>query len=292
MCRMQRTWLTLSCVLLTVAFGDIHSAIISNDLEGVRTAVANGELNKRSDSRQSPVMHSTLLGRPAVVDLLLESGADLSITDAKPGNSNGYTPIHGAGFRGRPEIMRSLIKAGMDPNDIHNDGFSPLHRACWGKEEGHTETIEVLLEVCGEKCATTKGGDGDSPLQMAADTKNTRSVEVLTKFLKERNLPHTVITKKKQPSTPNSDELDGVLGSDEFKNTIIMLVKEFGLEDKELMTTVLPMMLKDILEFHGGPEILKDLPKMREEMRTWLKHKLKEAEKDSNKDDQRSNSEL
>merc|ERR1712070_8795 len=106
----------VACMLAAVAFGDIHSAIESDDLDAVRRAVSNGELNKRSDSRQSPVMHSVLSGRAAIVDYLIEAGADLSITDAKPGNNNGYTPIHGAGFQGRATIMRALIKAGMDPN--------------------------------------------------------------------------------------------------------------------------------------------------------------------------------
>merc|ERR1712070_675249 len=108
----------VACMLAAVAFGDIHSAIESDDLDAVRRAVSNGELNKRSDSRQSPVMHSVLSGRAAIVDYLIE--------------------------------------AGMDPNDVHNDGYTPLHRACWGKEKRHAETVKVLLEECGVKCAARK----------------------------------------------------------------------------------------------------------------------------------------
>lgn len=55
--------------------------------------------------------------------------------------------MHGAGFQGRAEIAKQLIAHGLNPSDRHVDGFTPLHRACWGQEQRHTETARVLLEA-------------------------------------------------------------------------------------------------------------------------------------------------
>ena len=63
----------------------------------------------------------------------------------------GYTVMHGAGFQGRAEILKLLLedKRDIDPSEIHQDGFSPLHRACWGNEVRHAETVKVFVEEAG-----------------------------------------------------------------------------------------------------------------------------------------------
>ena len=48
----------------------------------------------------------------------------------KIGEENGYTPMHGAAFQGRYDVAQYLIQvAGLDPNDLHSDGYRPIHRA-------------------------------------------------------------------------------------------------------------------------------------------------------------------
>ena len=42
--------------------------------------------------------------------------------------------------KGRAEIAKILIAHGLDASDRHNDGYTPIHRACWGREARHTET--------------------------------------------------------------------------------------------------------------------------------------------------------
>ena len=44
----------------------------------------------------------------------------------------------------------------MDVNDKHSDGNTPLHRACWGREQRHTDTVLAMLELG----ADYKSGDG------------------------------------------------------------------------------------------------------------------------------------
>ena len=40
-----------------------------------------------------------------------------------------------------------VLKAGANLNKVHADGFKPLHRAIWGNDRTHTETVKVLLEA-------------------------------------------------------------------------------------------------------------------------------------------------
>jgi ankyrin repeat protein len=53
--------------------------------------------------------------------------------------------MHGAGFQGRSEIAQILIDHGLNPSDRHDDGFTPIHRACWGSSPNHLKTVQVLI---------------------------------------------------------------------------------------------------------------------------------------------------
>jgi len=63
----------------------------------------------------------------------------------------GYTPPHGAGFQGRVEVMKVLkaFEGSIDVMDVHEDGYTPFHRACWGREPRHTELVKVMVEEFG-----------------------------------------------------------------------------------------------------------------------------------------------
>jgi ankyrin repeat protein len=54
--------------------------------------------------------------------------------------------LHGAGFQGRPRIAKLLIDHGLDPLDMHKDGYLPIHRACWGREKRHTLTVKTFID--------------------------------------------------------------------------------------------------------------------------------------------------
>ena len=40
-----------------------------------------------------------------------------------------------------------LIEHGLDPNERHSDGYAPMHRALWGQEQRHTDTVRGFLEA-------------------------------------------------------------------------------------------------------------------------------------------------
>jgi len=118
-------------------------------------------------SGQTPLMMAVLMGKEEVVRMLLK----LPVVDATIPEKDGYTPFHGAGFQGRASIARMLIKdsRGLDPNDRHKDGFQPIHRACWGMEARHAETVKVLVEEGGVPWDSK--GKGKTPLQITQNSK-------------------------------------------------------------------------------------------------------------------------
>ena len=145
----------LSCKYSTCDLvNEVFDAIKDDNTEALRRIISDNTDNldsfinlKDEESGQTPVMMSVLRGRTEMVRLLLaEPAVDVSI-----GEMQGYTVMHGAGFQGRAEILELLLedKRDIDPSEIHQDGFSPLHRACWGNEARHTDTVKVFLEVAG-----------------------------------------------------------------------------------------------------------------------------------------------
>mmetsp|Transcript_28665 Transcript_28665/g.34914 ORF Transcript_28665/g.34914 Transcript_28665/m.34914 type:complete len:202 (+) Transcript_28665:37-642(+) len=103
---------------------------------------------------QSCLMASTLRGKINLVRLLLKNGADKAIPEKQ-----GYTLAHGAGFQGRPDVMKLLHENDVDVlMDVHTDGFLPFHRACWGREKRHAETVEYLLGIGADP--SVKGNNG------------------------------------------------------------------------------------------------------------------------------------
>ena len=88
-------------------------------------------------------------GHANIVKFLLQRGANAYISE-----KDGYTPVHGAAFQGRREIMQLLMDHGVDPSDVrrHADGFDPAHRICWAKgtpspNQDFPGTLEVLIKA-------------------------------------------------------------------------------------------------------------------------------------------------
>jgi ankyrin repeat protein len=84
--------------------------------------------------------------------------------------------MHGAGFQGRAKIAKMLIDHGLDPLDMHEDGYIGMHRSCWGGAERHAETVQVFLDAGVPYDIESK------QLKTCMDTtKNSQTLEVLKK---------------------------------------------------------------------------------------------------------------
>jgi ankyrin repeat protein len=125
---------------------DLLEAAFNGNVPGVRAAIMAGANPNAQDpgSGQTALMGATLRGHTNIVQLLLSSEyrdrVDVTIAE-----KDGYTPAHGAGFQGRADIMQVLFDHQINiKDDFHSDGYAPIHRACWGREQRHTDTVRLL----------------------------------------------------------------------------------------------------------------------------------------------------
>ena len=123
-------------------------------------------------------MMATLMGKENVVEFLLteySNSVDVTIPE-----KDGYTPMHGAGFQGRAKIAKLLIAHGLDANPMHTDGFTPIHRACWGRDTRHAETVRAFLEAGVPWDFAAK--NGQTPLAMCKQRGHPASVKALEEY--------------------------------------------------------------------------------------------------------------
>ena len=90
-----------------------------------------------------------------------------------------FTAMHGAGFQGRAEIVKILVDHGLDPLDTHKDGYIGMHRACWGREKRHAETVQAFIDA-GVPYDYPSEKDGKPCREM---TQNPDTIEVIKKAM-------------------------------------------------------------------------------------------------------------
>ena len=101
---------------------DIHTAVMSNDLEVVKQHIEAGtDLNTKDQfSGSTPLNTAAVFGKTGIAKELIDAGADLSIK-----NNDGSTPLHTAAFFGRIEIVQLLLDARADKSLKNNFGATP-----------------------------------------------------------------------------------------------------------------------------------------------------------------------
>ncbi|MEM6686049.1 MAG: ankyrin repeat domain-containing protein [Bacteroidota bacterium] len=101
---------------------DIHTAIISNNLEVVKQHIkAGSDLNvKEAMSGSSPLITAITFNKMDIAKALVNAKVDLS---AK--NNDGTTALHAAAFFGRIEMVQLLIDVNADKTIKNNFGATP-----------------------------------------------------------------------------------------------------------------------------------------------------------------------
>lgn len=178
---------------ITAVDMELLQAAFSNNMDALASALSRGANPnvQQPGSGQTALMGAVLRGYTDIVKFLLESssssssssqqeerrGAPAIVLDVNVPEKDGYTPAHGAAFQGRADCMRVLVAAGVNVvDDYHPDGFAPLHRACWGREQRHTDTIQVLRDEIGVDIVKLPAKNGKRCEDM---TTNTATLELL-----------------------------------------------------------------------------------------------------------------
>lgn len=97
-------------------------------------------VNARDSFGKTPLLYASRRGDFAAVKLLLDNGADVSLSD-----SMRRSPLHMAARSRSIPIIKSLIKSGADPNAANFLNELPAHYACY--EEDSARLVKPLVDA-------------------------------------------------------------------------------------------------------------------------------------------------
>jgi len=125
--------------------------------------------------RNAPLVLASMSGDLANVKLLLERGAETSEKALAEAVTFGY-----------PDVVRTLIQAGADPNLVEGSGVNLLH---WATIANRADVIRVLAAAHVEINATDE--NGFTPLMYAAtiDFGNTDALKALLSAGADKSIP-------------------------------------------------------------------------------------------------------
>lgn len=181
-------------------FRDILGILISNGANV--NALTEGAIGKD----RSALHIAAETGNPAIVESLLDSGADVHLTtdyletplhgvrlfvkdidvitllieagaDINASTVFGSTPLHSASMLGSGDIVSLLIEKGATADVANKRGLTPLHHAA---QRGHEGVVDLLLQSpTAELDARTR--NGDTALHLAAKKGHASIVDLLLK---------------------------------------------------------------------------------------------------------------
>lgn len=122
-------------------------AALSGDVATMRLLVdAGAPIEAQGNDSQGPLVHAAWSGRVAAVQYLLDEGADPKRRIFEPLIPTTHSALHGAIGSGSADVVRLLLKAGVDPNlDADDLGNTPLHFASWWKS--NYDVVKALIDA-------------------------------------------------------------------------------------------------------------------------------------------------
>lgn len=98
---------------VTVPQMDLHTAVVTGNLETVKQHIAAGsDLNVKDPfGGSSPLISASVFGKTEIAQTLIDAGVDLNFQ-----NNDGSTALHTAAFFCRPEIVKMLLDKRADKN--------------------------------------------------------------------------------------------------------------------------------------------------------------------------------
>ena len=131
---------------------ELWSAAKTGNIEAVKRFLADNADINAVDSRfgVTPLCWAAFSGRAEIIELLIESGADVNAKNRDAG-----TALHGAAFLGQAEAAALLIQNGADTNAKHESGDTPMDSANVDWEA--TQFIAGLLEIEIDRVAGERG---------------------------------------------------------------------------------------------------------------------------------------
>ncbi len=153
----------------------MHAAARSGDYAEVKRYLDRGfDANLRGPGETTPLHWAVSWGRDDVAMLLMEHGADPSLTD-----DEGETPLYLGARKGYTEttvVEALLAHPKTDVNAANDTGWTALHGASL---RGREDMVKLLLLAGAEPTLRTKGGE------TAADLARRKGHERIAALLEE-----------------------------------------------------------------------------------------------------------
>lgn len=132
---------------------DPYDAIIVDDIEAVKDALANGwDGNALSPDGFTPLGLAAFFNRPAIFDLLLPLTRDVN----EPAqNTQKVAALHAATAMRNADMVEKLLRAGARPDQRQAAGFTPLHSAA---HHGDAVIAGLLLLAGADRTLTSDDG--------------------------------------------------------------------------------------------------------------------------------------
>jgi ankyrin repeat protein len=152
----------------------LASAIKANDLAKVQKLIAKDRANVKETRGTIALSQAAHLGHLKIVQVLIESGAEVNDEDRVIYPSE--APLAQAAAQGYLEIVRVLLKAGAEVN-IHSDDPEYLTPLMYGVSSGNIEIVKLLVEA-GANVNEIRSG-GNFALMIAAEVEHQEIFEYL-----------------------------------------------------------------------------------------------------------------
>lgn len=146
----------------------LHRAVMSNNPDVVAALLAAGVDSRMLNFELGVAARQ---GRADMVNVLLESGADIRFTNAK-----GETALHGAAMSPNPQVVEALVRAGAEVNARSRDGSTALLLAT---QNGYERTVQALLAAGADP--NVKNTLGQSAPDWAVARKQENVIALLSK---------------------------------------------------------------------------------------------------------------
>ncbi|WP_228527729.1 ankyrin repeat domain-containing protein [Pararhodonellum marinum] len=129
----------------TTADGDIHGAIISDNMDAVKKYISNGgDLNAKDPfGGSSPLITATVFGKPEMAKVLIDAGADINFQ-----NNEGSTALITAAFFCRPEIVKMLLDKNADKTVVNKYGTTAYDNVA-GPFDQMKDAYDMMVAMLG-----------------------------------------------------------------------------------------------------------------------------------------------
>ena len=155
-------------------------AAAKGDLDIVKYLLDRGaQINAQAQINRKTALHMAVeFGQVKAAGLLLDRGADIELMDI-----DGYTPLWGAAYQNRPELIEFLLKRGANLNHLDRNGNCALSPAA---ANGADQAIRKLIEL--GLNPDHKNKFGRTPIFDAIDQRRESTVRLLIEYKVDLNV--------------------------------------------------------------------------------------------------------